>query len=737
MTRTGDPGRPLRVLLSAFGCAPGRGSEPEAGLRALLAAAARHEVWVLTIAQTVPALRAALVGAPEADRIHIEGLELGIDETRLVERGPLAFHRFYDAWQRRAARRGAELHAEVGFDLAHHATLAAYWVRCGVAGLGLPLVLGPVGGGVETPWSLVRELGPRGLGADLVRVGVRRGLGRFGPCAHVVPRAEVVLAQNSETAAVIQRSGRVGAPPRVLPNASAVDLGAVAVPAVRRADVCVVGRLIPWKGGHLAVRTLRHLTHPTAVLRFFGSGPERGRIERAARRWGVAHRVRFEGTWPRQALLEEVAGAGVVLHPALHEEASFSCAEALTLGTPLVALARGGPAHLVPRWPHSPAALVRVGGPEATAEGLATAIDRFLAEPCPVAGGLTRPAPEFADEVERAYRTALLGSRRGRPPRARGLGVDRRRWIVLPSAGRPRWTVPQTPRRAAANGLLMYKPVTLKAVMGWSLTRAVARVGGLRLLGWQAQAAAPVEAVWAEGWIPAGGTLAVGHGRRPGRHHLLTLDARGNPHAMVKVAQDDQGGSGLTHEAAALRRWGGLLPAPVRCPELLHHGQHVLVTGAVPWNADARPWRLPQPVAAAMGTWYRRGAGGPGRTSGPAHGDFTPWNLLRVGREWVLCDWADAEPEAPAFFDVLHWLVSAHALLGRPSLDALLAGLNGRGWAGAAIAAWADGAGLARERASDHLRAYLEATARSIDPEAEDGRRALRARDRLTLALDA
>ena len=43
--------------MSALACKPGRGSELEVGFRAMLAAARRHEVWVLTNADSIPSRR--------------------------------------------------------------------------------------------------------------------------------------------------------------------------------------------------------------------------------------------------------------------------------------------------------------------------------------------------------------------------------------------------------------------------------------------------------------------------------------------------------------------------------------------------------------------------------------------------------------------------------------------------------------------------------------------------------
>ena len=41
----------------------------------------------------------------------------------------------------------------------HHVTLASYWTRTGVAAVEKPLVVGPVGGGVDPPLRLFPDAG--------------------------------------------------------------------------------------------------------------------------------------------------------------------------------------------------------------------------------------------------------------------------------------------------------------------------------------------------------------------------------------------------------------------------------------------------------------------------------------------------------------------------------------------------------------------------------------------------
>jgi glycosyltransferase involved in cell wall biosynthesis len=300
----------------------------------------------------------------------------------------------------------------VDFHVVHHVTMSTIWTRVGVAAVAKPLVWGPVGGVVEPPLSLLPQLGVRGLLDDAVRVTSRRMLAQL-PAMRIAPaQASVILAQNSQ----IVRRLRTTAPIPVLPNATAVDLNGVRPRGQRTREILLVGRIVAWKGGRLALQALRHVAHPEAVLRIYGEGPDRRRLERTARRWGLGDRVRFETWILRNNLLPKVGSAGVLLHPSFHDDAPLCVAEALSLGTPVVCLDHGGPAELVRRWPTSPARLIAPGGAEATARQMAAAIDAFLADPPPVVAAPLRPDVSFAGALLDAYEQAVRMSpvRRGR-----------------------------------------------------------------------------------------------------------------------------------------------------------------------------------------------------------------------------------------------------------------------------------------------------------------------------------
>jgi glycosyltransferase involved in cell wall biosynthesis len=392
----------MKILLSAYACSAEFGSEPRVGFKTMLAAAREHEVWVLTQPDMALSLAYFLEDHPLRDRIHLEAVD---PPAPVITGGVREFtkaHWRHDKWQRNAAVRSLELDRYVDFDVVHHVTLAAFWLRVGVAVLNKPLVWGPVGGAVGVPWRLVTELGRRGIAESGLRMIVRPIAGTI-VTSRVARCAAVIFVQSQATAKHIRSRAEIA----VLPNAVAVGIETMPSPRPRTQEIAFVGRLAPWKAGRLAVRTMRYVTNPDAMLRIYGSGSERQSIWAAARRWGVEHRVCFEGSIPRDQLLERVAHAGVLLHPALHEEASFAIGEALMMGTPVVCLNHGGPVELIREWPASPSTTVVPGAPDATAQAFAAAVDKFLADPPPVPATPIPPQDSFDNLILSAYRRAV------------------------------------------------------------------------------------------------------------------------------------------------------------------------------------------------------------------------------------------------------------------------------------------------------------------------------------------
>ncbi|MBF0182871.1 MAG: glycosyltransferase family 4 protein [Magnetococcales bacterium] len=105
------------------------------------------------------------------------------------------------------------------------------------------------------------------------------------------------------------------------------------------------GRLVGWKGLHLAVQAMAHplLADQPARLLLLGDGPERQRLQQLARSLNQEGRIFFHDGVPHQQLPPFHASADVGLFPSIGDEGfSNSMAESLSSGKPVIATAFSG-----------------------------------------------------------------------------------------------------------------------------------------------------------------------------------------------------------------------------------------------------------------------------------------------------------------------------------------------------------------------------------------------------------
>ncbi len=648
----------MKILMSALACEPGKGSELEVGFRALLAAASRHEVWLLTNSATVPIVRRAIESYQWADRVHLEGIYFDVDEALYLKLTAPGFHWYYDRWQRQAAVRALELDRRIDFDVVHHVTLAANWTRAGVSVVDKPLVWGPVGGGVEQPLSLIGELGWEGIFDEAVRLLARRLLAQFGPARLTWRRAAVIFAQNQDTARLMGvHDSRV----RVLSNATSVDVRDIQPAGTRRKDIVLAARLLPWKGGQLAVRSLRYVRHPDAVLRIFGDGPEQGRIARAAHRWGVADRVQFEGRVNRAGLLRTVATAGVFLHPAFHDEAGLAVAEALSFGTPVVCLDRGGPPQLLRYWPDAPAVAISPDAPEQTARDIAASIDRFLVDAPPVRQTPQCAVTSFNEELLAAYQTAF--AHRNETRRARV-------WAF--PLGKPQ-LFSESPR-SLSEGVTVYGfgrrlPTWIQVAVAWQV-----RLPGVRRLFAEQRIEEPPVCGWTHwGHIEEElrqrnnlSSLSWVHFRSQWgkeRSSMLGLARDGTPRVFVVVEPRARGNVAERLPATQSFRVTTCIDS------FCHRNWSVRLYESLPSLHQPARWDAPrirqvsEEVTRVLEPLLPRVEGIPSHWR-PMHGDFVPWNLREDsrGQLWLL-DWEDVG-WGPPLADLVRYVVAYYSLGG-------------------------------------------------------------------------
>jgi glycosyltransferase involved in cell wall biosynthesis len=109
------------------------------------------------------------------------------------------------------------------------------------------------------------------------------------------------------------------------------------------------GRLLYWKGVHIAIRAFAHFLPriPDARLTIVGKGPEQERLKADAAAFSVAQNVDFISWLPQQKLYEIYGNHDLFVFPSLHDSSGHVVIEALSCGLPVVCLDLGGPKEIV------------------------------------------------------------------------------------------------------------------------------------------------------------------------------------------------------------------------------------------------------------------------------------------------------------------------------------------------------------------------------------------------------
>jgi glycosyltransferase involved in cell wall biosynthesis len=364
----------LRLLLSAYACEPGKGSEPGVGWNWVLQAARFHEVWVITRANNRETIQKAAEEL-QLRNVHFEFFDLPRG-LRFWKRGQKRIRLYYYLWQLGAFLRARALHRRVAFDVAHHVTFVTFWMPSFMSLLPVPFIWGPVGGGESMPPTFRRGSGMRARFYELAR-DLARILGRMDPAVRLTARrATLALATTRATEKEVRALGSN----RTLLYSEAglqhADIERLAQVPVRRDApfrIISVGRLLHWKGFHLGIRAFAGVSAvaPGAEYWIVGAGPDRARLEAIAADVGVSRNVRFFGSQSREKTLEFIASADVLLHPSLHDSGGWVCLEAMAAGKPAVCLDLGGPAVQVT---HETGIKVPAREPGQAVQGLAHAL---------------------------------------------------------------------------------------------------------------------------------------------------------------------------------------------------------------------------------------------------------------------------------------------------------------------------------------------------------------------------
>lgn len=337
-----------RVLVSAYGCEPGKGSEQGVGWNWVLQLAGSAELVVLTRSNNQDAIEALLPTDLKA-KIRFEYYDLPAS-VRRIKRKEKGLYPYYLLWQWGAYRRARQLLLDEPFDYVMHLTFGSIWMPTFMHRLGLPFIWGPLGGGEAVPWRLISSLPLSGRLLQYLRYGLMASF-KINPLfMGVTRRARIILARTEDTAKLIP--SRHSAKMRVVLETAVNDEWLLATSTEREGatarkrpiQVTYTGRLVAFKNVALAIKAVAMARRRGANLglRIVGDGPLGSALKALAIKERISAHVTFTGMIPQAEVLTTLLDTDIYLLPSLREGGVWSLMEAMALGLPAVCVNTSG-----------------------------------------------------------------------------------------------------------------------------------------------------------------------------------------------------------------------------------------------------------------------------------------------------------------------------------------------------------------------------------------------------------
>jgi len=336
----------MNILLSAFAFAPNVGSEPGVGWRWAAELARNHKVTVITDVTRREAVEA--FGQPFPANLSI--VYFRPFWLRAVPLNSTTAQLLYTAWQFSLIGFARQLHREHHFDLAMHVTYGVFRHPSFLGFLGIPFIFGPLGGGEDAPISLKRTISGKERAKEVVRAALNK-IVLFDPFLWVAfLRSTVILTKTADTRRALPWPFRRRA--IVYPEIG-IDPVLGASPCQRGQNeplrILFAGRLLGWKGAHLAIRALMAVRSRgvNAELTIVGRGPYENELRRIAAATMAGNAIQWLNYVPQVELFRLYGTMHCFLFPSLHDSSGNVVLEAQAYGLPVVCLDVGGPATLV------------------------------------------------------------------------------------------------------------------------------------------------------------------------------------------------------------------------------------------------------------------------------------------------------------------------------------------------------------------------------------------------------
>lgn len=339
----------MKILLSAYSCAPNWGSEPGVGWSWTQAWAKDNDVYVILHDSQKEAIEKYLA---KNSNQNLHFIYVGLSKKLTFwKKGRRGMRPYMFFWQRKAARIAKELNEKLHFDFIQHVTFANYTMSTYMYKLGVPLIFGPVAGRENIPDGIKLKM----TAAERILEKIRK-LSQviLFPCIKkTMQTSKIIFAATEETKQripekyhdktyILPAIGMTAMPPKLKEKRN---------DAKSKIIMCA-GRLLFWKAFDIGIRAFLEIAdaHPQAELHILGEGPKKKELINLAGKY-LNKQVFFEAPVEHNMICEFYSSYDIFLNTSLRDSGCMALMEAMSVGLPCLAVATGGPGLLLADFP--------------------------------------------------------------------------------------------------------------------------------------------------------------------------------------------------------------------------------------------------------------------------------------------------------------------------------------------------------------------------------------------------
>jgi len=347
----------MKVVIEAYSCEPGEGSEKGVGWNVVCQLAARYQHQLAVITRSRNREKIEEVADERTKDVEWIYVEPPAFFARVKKRGSVGLRLYNLLWQREMKKAAAHYLASHQVDVLHRLTFGSVIPPSLLSGFKKPLVVGPAGGAEMSPPELVADLPLRLWLKDRIRELLFK-FGSWLPSTRKAYRScSVALGATDASVAAFKKLGVDDV--RRVPQSGCGDDEVEAFALSRPVDptphegpirLLTACRLVHWKGVDLAIEAVHKaiVSGVDVELTILESGPERKSLEARVARHGLADRIHFAEKLPAlEDVYELMRACDALIHPALNEAFGQAVLESLALGRQVICLDWAGPGMIV------------------------------------------------------------------------------------------------------------------------------------------------------------------------------------------------------------------------------------------------------------------------------------------------------------------------------------------------------------------------------------------------------